>query len=72
MYISISEDSLGKAMDWLERCLTTMKSALYPAPRTGRIGFVESKFVQSLLWSLCARLKIERGNKVPLGVLTFV
>eukprot|EP01022_Parablepharisma_sp_SALTPOND_P017318 TRINITY_DN2739_c0_g1_i1.p1 TRINITY_DN2739_c0_g1~~TRINITY_DN2739_c0_g1_i1.p1 ORF type:complete len:1715 (-),score=212.94 TRINITY_DN2739_c0_g1_i1:5488-10632(-) len=53
----------SKALNCINDCLIMMKPALYPSQRTAHIGFTESKFLQSLLFNMCTRLKLERHCK---------
>lgn len=53
----------SRALNYIEKCLCFMKNGLYGVKRQGSIGFIETKFIQSLLFNMCNRLKLEKTCK---------
>lgn len=57
-----------KAFEYIERLLIKLKDGLYPLNRSKSAGQSESKFIQSLLWSLAERVKFEQNAKVAINL----
>ena len=53
-----------EAYGYMRNTLVKIRSGFQPMPSTGRVDYQASKFLHSLLISLCRRIKYERKAKV--------